>query len=219
MNDVTSLTGVQSDQLLHELVLLLGSYPEASFNDRYVHYMVYERGMKWSFEGEDRNRSFFWAETPFYSLPFFVPAMQIPSVNKRYHRLYRLFLTYISQAASDVPDAARRLAVSSPKFRYRLMVASFLSSYPQLAKFVRRGLSRTGTRKAESKYVQCLKVHMSDRRSDYSMLKSSAIAEIVEKSDHYTPFAIDTLLLMCIFVELCEGRSTSLERMSSIHFE
>jgi len=74
-------------------------YPETDPASKYVHFLVYERGANFLFEGEDRNR-FFWSTTPFYSIDFFRYAMNCPPEQKTRYNLYRSFLTELAPAAA-----------------------------------------------------------------------------------------------------------------------
>jgi asparagine synthase (glutamine-hydrolysing) len=64
--------------------------------------MLFERGFKWLFEGEDRNRQFFWSVSPFYGREPFRLAMDCPSRLKARYALYRRFMESLSPELIDV---------------------------------------------------------------------------------------------------------------------
>lgn len=99
--------------LYGELEQLLGQYPESDPRQKGVHFALYERGRKWLFEGEDRNRSFLWTATPFYSTPLLDYCLRVPDRLKKNRRLYRLFQMRLSPAAASVPECFARFSVAS----------------------------------------------------------------------------------------------------------
>jgi len=67
-----------------------------------VHFLVFERGFKWLFEGEDRNRHFFWSTAPFYGRQVFTRAMRCPANLKANYLVYRLFMEALGPSLVDV---------------------------------------------------------------------------------------------------------------------
>jgi asparagine synthase (glutamine-hydrolysing) len=99
---VATLTGVPEVDIVGALREQLGSYPEDAMEDKHVHFVLFERGFKWLFEGEDRNRSFFWSTTPFYGRGPFLHAMNCPSPLKANYLLYRRFMESLNAGLVDV---------------------------------------------------------------------------------------------------------------------
>jgi hypothetical protein len=120
--------------LFSELKGLLLRYPENSPVQKAVHFVIYERGRKWLFEGEDRNRFFLWHTTPFYSMPFFQQAMRVPDGRKRCHALYRAFQRRLDASISQIPDASIGYAMSSPWFSWKLMSQKLAQKLPRSAR-------------------------------------------------------------------------------------
>lgn len=92
MDEVTKLVGISAEQIRKEIVNLLFKYPENDLNQKYYHFIVFERGFKWEFEGEDRNRFYFWSMSPYWSPIFFDYAMKIPLSYVGNQNLRRMFL-------------------------------------------------------------------------------------------------------------------------------
>jgi len=99
------LTGIKPYRIREYLGEVLESYPEERLENKLVHYLIFERAGKWLFEGEDRNRHFFRNVAPFYSLPFFEAAMQMPEHLKQDYKLFKAFLDKISPELSRIENA------------------------------------------------------------------------------------------------------------------
>jgi asparagine synthase (glutamine-hydrolysing) len=99
---VASLTGVHALDIVASLEERLRSYPEEQFEDKHVHFVLFERAFKWLFEGEDRNRQFFWSVSPFYGREPFRLAMECPPRLKARYALYRSFMESLSPELIDV---------------------------------------------------------------------------------------------------------------------
>jgi asparagine synthase (glutamine-hydrolysing) len=119
----------------------ISEYPEKNISHRYVHFMIYERGMKWLFEGEDRNRCFLPSATPFYDLEFFSRAMSCPERYKKNHRLYGAFLKKLSPEAAGIVDMNRMAPVISSRYRQIDTILSLLSRYPEITRRIKSRLS------------------------------------------------------------------------------
>ena len=59
IRDVAAVTKIPETEIIDELRHHVSSYPENEVNQKYVHFLIYERAFKWLFEGEDRNRFYF----------------------------------------------------------------------------------------------------------------------------------------------------------------
>lgn len=151
-----SLAGVTIDEFLDDLISLLRSYPEASLNHKYVHFMIYERAVHWLFEGEDRNRCNFWSCTPFYSPSYFSLAMSYPSELKKNHLLYREFLYRLSPQAAQVVDAGKGLALTDPAYGRKIALTSWAARYPRPARALQVLFNRPQGYHAEDTIVRIL---------------------------------------------------------------
>jgi asparagine synthase (glutamine-hydrolysing) len=132
-----------------ELDELLRGYPEDDLVQKAVHFVIYERCRKWLFEGEDRNRFFMWQFSPFYSLPVFRLAMQIPDPVKAHSGLYIEFQRQLNPALARIPDANNGLAMDSLWLPIVLRAQSFVRRLPvrlkaALGRSVRMGSGRDG---------------------------------------------------------------------------
>lgn len=102
------LFGLQPGDLDHYLLNLIASYPEADLSAKYTRFIFCERGARWLFEGEDRNRYFFRSEAPLYDYRFYRLARRIPNAWKKNFAFYSSFLHALSPEFSRVRYSYRQ---------------------------------------------------------------------------------------------------------------
>jgi len=129
---VAQITGLSVDAIRRSVRDRLRLYPETDPASKYVHFLVYERGVNFLFEGEDRNRFFFWSTTPFYSIDFFRYAMNCPPEQKTRYNLYRSFLTELAPAAAALTHPDYGVPVASTRHEAAAFVDDLLSRYPRV---------------------------------------------------------------------------------------
>ncbi len=106
--EAARLYGVGLEELEQHILATVESYPSRDWNERYKQFLLAERGGRWLFEGEDRNRWFCASRTPFYDPEFYRLALEIPDSWKRDLLFYRQFLKLLH------PDLARIRTEGSP---------------------------------------------------------------------------------------------------------
>jgi len=102
---VEALTSCDKADIRAAIMRRVQEYPEQNLSRRYVHFLIFERGFKWLFEGEDRNRCFFWSASPFWSLRVFDYALNIPDSQKRSLRLYEQFMAALCPQCMSLDNA------------------------------------------------------------------------------------------------------------------
>jgi asparagine synthase (glutamine-hydrolysing) len=128
--NVSKLTGIKEDELQESIVEYLKSYPEKKFKDKYIHFIFNERVHNWLFEGEDRNRHFFWSVTPFYSLDFFLASMETPHKMKKRNKLYIDILNALMPKLNDIVYANLKWPVNSIKSKTFLFTKDIYNTLP-----------------------------------------------------------------------------------------
>ncbi len=121
ISEVCKILNINKLELKSHLKKHLNCYPEQKLKNKHLRFMIMERGVKWLFEGEDRNRYYFPSITPFYAIPFFKLAMEIPQNLKYDYKLYKKFLNEISPSTTSIPNANWNFSVNSTlkiKFLY-----------------------------------------------------------------------------------------------------
>ncbi len=131
---VIALTKIDKSKIVSELKKRLMTYPEKDLHYKYVHFLIYEKGFKWLFEGEDRNRFYFWSVTPFYSIQFFNSVMNCPDSMKMNYKLYREFLIKLSHKASLIDNANWKMPITSKKLNLYLSAKNIYYILPSKLK-------------------------------------------------------------------------------------
>lgn len=171
-----------------------------------MHFLIYERGFKWLFEGEDRNRFYFWSVTPFYSIPFFNYAMNCSDNNKSHYALYREFLLKLSPSASMIDNARYRCPITSNKFKIIHFIMNVALRHPNLIKTVKRIKAKNGY-KGNSNVIKCLREQINNCESICRYLSCTELANIVDNSTNYGKYEIDNLFTITSVIEetCCHG--------------
>ncbi|TSA28018.1 MAG: hypothetical protein D4R67_05005 [Bacteroidetes bacterium] len=95
----------RTEMIRNSLVELLEASPEKSMEGKYIRFLIMGRGVKWLFEGEDRNRCFFPSITPYYSTPLFDYLMAIDPAVKKNYQLYHRFISVVSPETLRIDNA------------------------------------------------------------------------------------------------------------------
>lgn len=114
INKVVTLSKISLEQIRDEIKNTLVNFPENDLNQKYVHFVLFERGYKRNFEGEDRNRFYFWSTSPFWSPKLFDYSMKIPDSYKKHLSLYRTFLERLDKNCLRIRYANWRWAGMLP---------------------------------------------------------------------------------------------------------
>lgn len=196
VNDVEKLVDLPHGSLVASLTEHLASYPEKSLSQKYVHFMIQERAMRWLFEGEDRNRCEFWSCTPFYSLPFFTAAMSCPEDMKRNHQLYRSFLMRLSPVAAGIPDARNGLALDSPSYSRHVSRRSRAARYPGLVRKLRAVVGKTPSYAPDDAIVKSLEGLLNSDNALADCLDSDSLSRIISRPARLGRAAFENLFAL-----------------------
>jgi len=157
-NDTVKLTGIEPGELFDYLMATIEQYPENNLNDKYHHFVFYERTCKWLFEGEDRNRYYFWNVAPFYSLPLVNYSLQLPPGLKANYRLYIAFLNHISPRLNYINNANWGFPPSSNKLARYLYYRQLKSASPLFIKNLKNRMKKQANYLQKNTEVNMVKV-------------------------------------------------------------
>ncbi len=126
---VAKLSQIPQKLLMVYLHEHLDNYPEKTLSTKYIRFQIMERAVKWLFEGEDRNRAYFWSVTPLYSLPLFQYAMQLSPDLKKNYQLFHALLDQINPVLSQIPNANWGFPMEEVQKRQQLLRQLQLRAY------------------------------------------------------------------------------------------
>jgi len=206
---VAALTQLSESEIMAEIVAHLAIYPERDLRSKYTHFMIHERGMKWLFEGEDRNRFYFWTAAPFYSIRFFVYAMNCPDNQKEHYLLYRRFLEKLSMRTTRVVHPDARLPPGSRW--YGLWQTTRMLLIDWLPWNLKMKLQRSNSYGPSSPLVSCMRDQTRTCDALQLCFSSKALQEAVDNSSHYSREELENLFSMTSTIEDIDKRRSSLE--------
>jgi asparagine synthase (glutamine-hydrolysing) len=108
-----ALTRMERERITAALEARLATYPEKDWQNKYMHFLYLDRCFKLQFEGEDRNRFYFWSVTPFYATAFFTYAVNCPDDMKKSLKLYQEFFRCLSPDAIAIDYANLQIPITS----------------------------------------------------------------------------------------------------------
>ncbi|MCK4752010.1 MAG: hypothetical protein KAS75_01090 [Planctomycetes bacterium] len=219
LDEVSALTGIPAGEISEEIKNTVLSYPETDLEQKYVHFMIYESAFKWVFEGEDRNRYYFWSVTPFYSVHFFNNAMRCSENSKAYYDLYRKFLLMLAPEASTIDNADWKLPITSRKLKPYLLLKSVCSTLPETIKTAIKTLIK-GKKliKHNPNFIRCLQEQTSNHLAASDYFSSSELKQIIKNVDKYKMSIVYNLFTIASIMEYFDTGKSSLEKYCNTDF-
>lgn len=210
------LTGLSEERLLASIRARLADYPEERLVDKYVHFL-YEWIYKFSCEGEDRNRYYFWQNAPLLSLPFFRRAIHCPFHQKANFALYRAFLKRLSPHSLDV-GYSDFLGLKMTPWRYQLYktARAVVRSLPPLKRFLDRFLGRHSVYSAEAPVLQCMHTQLDRCPAIGDHLDTSAVRDLLKTAERHPRHHLDSLLTLLSVIERHYRGASTLDDYRSI---
>ena len=212
LEKVTALTKISADDIVAEVKNHVSSFPENDWSQKYVHFLFSERAFKYLFEGEDRNRCFFWSVSPFFSMKFFRYALKCPDQQKEKFALHRNLLMALSPVACSITYANWKAPISGNRYLRYLFIRSILDRIPPSLKKRVRTLTQ---HRAYDNHDFCLQDQLlnSSPLSEYmDGCVLGAIAGCCSRSE------IQSLLTVTSAIEGFEGGQTTLLKYYDAQF-
>ena len=125
LDEICSILGLEETAFTKHLENHIMLYPEKTMEGKFAHFKIFERGFKWLYVGEDRNRLFLWSMTPFYDFSFFNASMEESQRGKEYYRLYKDFLGFLNPLLPRIQYYDRLVPLSFPNSLLRLFLFAF----------------------------------------------------------------------------------------------
>lgn len=203
MNAVCQMTGIDERDIVGGIEEHVSSYPEKDWNGKYVHFLLYGRAFRWLFEGEDRNRYFFWHLAPFYGVHLFRYAMNCPDDQKMSHKLYREMLFRLAPTVVDIRNANWGFPITSRKYYRMSLLQQVRDLIPgEVKKYIKR-VNQVGV---PQWYMDCVSKQIAGCSAVQKHLLPS---EVLRQLRRGSKREAQTLLTVTSTIELLtEGHST-----------
>lgn len=204
LEDVSRMTGLSECDIIHEISQRVASYPEQDWDNKLVHFVIFERGRRWLFEGEDRNRNFFWHLAPFYGIQFVRYAMNCPDEQKADHKLYKEVLVRLSPEVAGIRNAHWGFPITSQKY-YRFVWKRFALDLVPTG-FKKRIKQLSANSVPRERYKECVSKQVS---SCGGIGKCLEYSELMKQLDSCSKREAQTLITVTSTLELItSGRSS-----------
>jgi asparagine synthase (glutamine-hydrolysing) len=222
---VARLTGFSPGDILGELDQVVFRYPEQDINQKYIHFHLSGYYFKRYHEGDDRNRSFFWSTSPFWSTPLFVYLCNCPDNQKKGHRLYSRYLAEldpdlgrINRVPNNQPctlpigapePGCTPSPMGIPKTVWQPMKAAW-------KRIRRRVIPTTGSTPRPQGYVHyptlldCLRKQVEENPVVQNTLSGPVLGDILAHSDQYNGEAIGLLVTITSMLEYVSDGTSSI---------
>ncbi|MFC6767458.1 asparagine synthase-related protein [Natrinema soli] len=215
LEQVAQITGLSADAIRRSVRDRLRLYPETDPASKYVHFLVYERGVNFLFEGEDRNRFFFWSTTPFYSIDFFRYAMNCPPEQKARYDLYRSFLTELAPAAAALAHPDYGVPVASTRHEAAAFVDDLLSRYPRVFDVVRPIVKSLNGLDTESQLrpstVDCIRTQIEQCEAVDDVLSTDELHAFLDAYADHDRVSVYRLFALTSFIDDIHSAESVLE--------
>jgi len=152
LSQIENLLEIDKNDIRTQIIQCIKGYPEMDLHQKYVHFIMNGNCFRLQFEGEDRNRFYFWSAAPLYSIFFFSKVMDIPDTHKQFYRLYRRFLEILYSEVAHINNANWNAPITSSRIYLNELAKYFLLNLPyNLIESVRR------------KYVKAKRIYNVDK--------------------------------------------------------
>ncbi|MBS4033795.1 MAG: hypothetical protein KGZ85_04970 [Ignavibacterium sp.] len=138
LKNISRILHLKEQDIFDHLYQHFISYPEKNVNIKYHRYITVERGGRWTFETEDKNRFYFWPVAPLYAFPFYNYAMNIPDNLKSHYQLYTEFLSRINPISLKYKHALLGVPLKKGNLGYQSLVLFKDKVYPKLPSVIKR---------------------------------------------------------------------------------
>lgn len=120
LKEISLLLNIDEKFLLRHLERHISSYPEKTLEGKCKHFKIFEGVFKWNFEGEDTARFYYWDTVPFYYIPFFKRAMEVPEKFKKHLGLYKSFLNQLDPRCNQITYYNWGIPLSIPNWMLKM---------------------------------------------------------------------------------------------------
>jgi asparagine synthase (glutamine-hydrolysing) len=199
LREAAALVGLDERSVRDAVVAHFETYPERSARYREIHFLIMEKTLRWLFEGEERNRSFLWHQTPFYGKEFFNLAMSVHPKEKQHDRLRTALIKALEPRLANVPTLRKR----------RLAGVLHRELPPEVRAVLRRVRRYVGAYPNTSHGMKAIPDELT------SLLKSGCaqdvfVGDLAEALSHATPGQYNVLATQVLYISRTWGLGLAL---------
>ncbi|MDP2983263.1 MAG: hypothetical protein Q8O92_08040 [Candidatus Latescibacter sp.] len=217
ISEAARLTGIPERELIGELRRVLSSYPEESFEQKYVHFVFSGYCYNWHYEGIDMQRFFFWPHIPLESTPFFLYIMNCPDVQKQYYTFFRQLITRLSPETLDIHNASWNSSIHSKKKLLYFFLRSCYNRMPSAVKVAMRKLFRRQVAYShDSRIMQCFREQVLESPSIGEYLARPFLDETARTCSRRE---FDTLFTITSLIEYAAAGKSTLQKYGELPLE
>jgi len=208
IDDIARFTGTSRDLIYQMLYEHISKYPEIDNKNKFIHFLIFERGRKWLYEGEDRNRQFLWSTTPFYSWKFFKKTMGLPQSMKQNYGMYNKFIQNLNQDLALIKRGSENSVTSFYTYSLKQKLATMYKLFP--VKFL--NFRKYRFRESFSNpYLHLLNFQFSENNELYSHVFSDNLRiDLIEKPENLPSRFLELLATITSLIELLQGEELSI---------
>jgi len=169
--EVARIFGKQPSDVIDYLCDYYSRYPEKDNIHKVDHFFIFERSFKFTMEGQDRTRLFFWPMAPHYSIQYARYAFQIKNKYLNGWKIYRGLLRSLDAQSTKIKYGNFGIALDSPLMPIYLPLRALATSNET----VRRNLIQAirlaknplliGSKTKEREYIGQLEDYVGDLMS------------------------------------------------------
>jgi len=202
-NVIENLLAISLQDSKLEFLSRLKDCPAENWSDRYFYHIIFEYLTNFSFEGEDRSRYYFWLQSPFEALPFYLYALRIPDKFKANLKLISAFIDKLQPDLLKFNYADYNAPVDSFKIKFSLRAKAILQSHPTLINALRKMLfsQRYRTSSDSKLFLNQILDLIHNSRLIPEVFNKNYLIRIIEKSNLTQYLALATVLLYVYQVE------------------
>lgn len=213
IDKVATITQIPEHKIIDEIRKNVLLYPEKDLNQKYVHFLLYERAFKWLFEGEDRNRFYFWSVTPFYSISFFSYAMNCSDEIKFHDRLYQKFISGLYSPVTKVEYTG-----SHGSHKSLNKYINYISKRLKLKERNKDNKNDHSASNINSNTIACIRDQLNNCTAICSYLSRSQLENILNSSYRFNKTAIDNLLTITSIIDRLHCNESTLQKYHNLEF-
>lgn len=215
VGDIARLFGKTPEDVTNYLCDYFSSYPEKDNLHRIDHFYFWERSFKFTMEGQDRIRLYFWPIAPHYSIAYARYALQINNKYLAGWKIYRDFLKALDGRAASVKYANFGISLDSRVLPIYLKMRSIATANESVKRMLNTVLrfannpSNIGRQTLEWKFIRQFREYLAIMIRDNSCIEShldtKVLAGLLRSERHlHRMYVVGNLIK---YMSLIEGKN------------